>query len=69
VRRLSPYLPNTSDRLALVHVGDERPFRAYWPLRLTQIIGGKRWSLSVCRYLTDKPVPVAGVNPYRKEQA
>lgn len=57
--RLSPYLPNTSDRLALVHVDDERPFRAYWPMRFTQIIGGKRWSLSICRHLTDKPVLVA----------
>ncbi len=25
------YLPNTSTRLALVSLDDQRPFRAYWP--------------------------------------
>lgn len=64
MRRLSPYLPNTSDRLALVRVDDKRPFRTYWPMRFTQIVGGKRWSLSVCWRLTDKPVTV-----YDEEEA
>lgn len=62
--RLSDYLPNTSGRLGLVHVDDAHPFRAYWPMRFTQIIGGKRWSLSVCWRLTDKPVTV-----YDEEEA
>ena len=51
------YGPNTSDRLALVSLNDERPFRAHWPVRLTQIIGGKRWSLSLCIHLTPHPIP------------
>lgn len=54
-RRLRTYLFNTSDRLALVSA--DGPRRASWPMRFTQIVGGKRWSLSVCIFLTDKPVP------------
>ncbi|MGW6658895.1 hypothetical protein [Rhodococcus sp. NPDC055024] len=44
------YLPNTSTRLAMVALDDQRPFRAYWPMRITQIIGGKTWSLSVINH-------------------
>lgn len=53
--RIKTYLVNSSDRLALVSLDDKRPFRAYWPLRLTQIVGGKRWSLSLVRYQTSEP--------------
>ena len=56
--RAKTYLPNSSDRLALVSLDDKRPFRAYWPLRLTQLVGGKTWSLSIVRYQTKNPVPV-----------
>ena len=56
--RAKTYLPNSSDRLALVALNDARPFRAYWPLRLTQLIGGKTWSLSIVRYQTKSPTPV-----------
>ena len=53
--RLRPYLPNRSDRLALVSLDDERPFRAYQPIRLTQILGGRTWSLSLVRHTTQMP--------------
>lgn len=55
-RALRPYLPNTSARLALVSLDDPEPFRAYWPMRFTQLVGGRRWSLSVVRYQTPAPV-------------
>lgn len=51
-----PYLPNSSDRLALVSL--DRPTGALWPLRLTQIVGGRTWSLSLVRYRSPGPVPV-----------
>ena len=63
--RFNTYGPNTSDRLALVSLDDRRPFRAYWPVRFTQIVGGKRWSLSLCFYRTPKPVLVADEKPKR----
>lgn len=53
---LRVYLPNSNDRLALVALDDERPFRAHWPVRLTQLVGGRTWSLSVVRYQTVAPV-------------
>lgn len=49
------YLPNSSRNLALVSLRDRRPFRAYWPLHLTQLVGGKTWSISLVRYTTDGP--------------
>lgn len=55
-KRIRPYLPNRSRNLALVSLNDKRPFRAHWPLVLTQIIGGKTWSLSLVRYQTATPV-------------
>lgn len=51
---LRPYLPNTSTRLGLVSLDD--PGKAHWPVRLTQIIGGRTWSLSLVTNLTPKPV-------------
>lgn len=54
-KRLRPYVPNTSDKLALVSLDDKFKYRAHWPLRLTQIIGGKTWSLSFVRHPSQKP--------------
>ena len=47
--------PNTSTRMALVSLDDAEPYRAHWRIRLTQIIGGKRWSLSLVTYQTPTP--------------
>lgn len=58
MKRLRRYLPNTSTKLALVSLDDERPFRAYWPMRFTQLLGGKRWSISVCVFRTETPVRI-----------
>ena len=55
---LRPYLPNRSDALALV--SQQYPTRAYWPLTLIQIVGGRTWSLSIVRYQTDRPIPTEG---------
>ncbi len=49
-----PYIPNSTDRLALVSL--DRPTAALWPIRLTQIIGGKTWSLSLVRYRSREPM-------------
>ena len=60
LKKFKPYLPNTSDRLSLVgrRANASQPdFRAYWPLRLTQIVGGKRWSLALVWYKTPHPIP------------
>lgn len=54
-KRLRPFLPNRSDALALVSLNDQRPFRAYWPLTLVQIVGGRTWSISFVRYRTPRP--------------
>lgn len=54
------YLPNTSTRLAMVSLDDRRPFRAYWPMRITQLIGGKTWSLSFIKHSTPRPVVEMG---------
>ena len=56
------YGPHSVDSVAFV-VTDRmmrrgRP-RAYWPVRIIQIIGGKRWSLNVCIFTTPKPIPVS----------
>lgn len=61
MRRLRPYLPNSSDRLALVSL--DRPTAACWPLRLTQIVGGRTWSFSLVRYRTPEPVPLRVIPP------
>jgi len=53
--KISDYLYNSSDRLALVSLDDPQDFRAYWPLRLTQLVGGKTWSISFVRFQTPKP--------------
>jgi len=58
---LRPYLPNTSSRLALVSL--DRPDAAHWPIRLTQIVGGKTWSISFIRFQTPEPVPTTRVTP------
>lgn len=52
------YLMNRSDNLALVSLNDTRPFRAYWPMTFVQLVGGRRWSLSICRYSTPGPLVV-----------
>lgn len=55
------YGPNRSDKLALVSINDLRQrerFTAYWPLSITQIIGGKKWSINFIRYQTPQPVLV-----------
>lgn len=49
------YLPNRDDSMALVSTEDPK-FRAFWPVRITQILGGKTWSLSIVRFKTDEPV-------------
>ncbi len=53
---LRPYLPNRSDKMALVSLDDERPFRAYQPIRLTQLVGGRHWSISLVTYRTARPL-------------
>lgn len=52
---LRPYLPNSSTSLALV--SREFPADAFWPIRLTQIVGGRTWSLSFVTHMTPTPVP------------
>jgi len=59
--KISTYLYNNSNKLALVALDDKRPFRAYWPLRFIQIVGAKRWSLSLCIFSTEKPLLVKGL--------
>lgn len=66
VRKLRPYLPNRSSRMALVSLDDERPFRAHWPLTLVQIVGCRAWSISFVRYAT--PSPVTTYRPTATEQ-
>jgi hypothetical protein len=55
-KRLKPYLPNHSDRFALVTV--DQPIRAWWRARIWQIVGGRTWSLSIIR-LAPEPELVA----------
>ncbi|MBM4489391.1 hypothetical protein MWT96_20705 [Prescottella equi] len=57
------YLPNTSTRLALVSLDDQRPFRAYWPMRITQLVGGKTWSISFIKHSTPQRVETDGGRP------
>lgn len=52
-----PYLPNRSHRLALVSL--ERPGAAHWPLQLTQLVGGRTWSLTFVRFQTAEPIPTS----------
>jgi hypothetical protein len=52
---LRPYLPNTSTKLAIVH--QDHPADAYWPMRITQIVGGRTWSISLINHRTPTPVP------------
>lgn len=54
---LRPYLPNTSNELALVSLSDREPFRAFWPIVLTQLVGGRTWSISFIRHKTLEPIP------------
>ncbi|PTR30610.1 hypothetical protein C8K36_102462 [Rhodococcus sp. OK519] len=56
---LREYLPNTTTKLAMVSLNDQRPFRAYWPMRITQLVGGKTWSLSFIKHGTPRPVEAA----------
>ena len=67
-KRLRPYLPNTSDQMALVSLNEPGgpPFNAYWPMRLTQIVGGKTWSISFTRFKT--PHPIRHNSPLSPEQ-
>jgi hypothetical protein len=58
--KLKTYLVNHSNGLALVSLDDQRPFRAYWPLKMTQVIGGRRWSLSLVRLQGDEPTLIEG---------
>ena len=52
------YGPNSSDRFSLVSASEsaQLDLRAHWPIVLTQLVGGKRWSLSLVRHTTPKPV-------------
>jgi hypothetical protein len=34
----------------------DRPADAHWPIRLTQIVGGKTWSISFVRFQTREPM-------------
>ena len=57
-KRVRNYLPSTGN-FSLVGTDRLRPqpdLRAHWPIRLTQIIGGKRWSLSFVWHKTPHPV-------------
>ena len=67
--KFSTYGPNTSDRLALVSLNDRHRFSAYWPMRLTQIIGGKTWSISFTRFTTPEPIPTAPAHRHDRETA
>lgn len=44
---LLTWLPNRTQVLALVSLNHAPVFRSYWPCSVTQIVGGKHWSLSV----------------------
>ena len=55
-KTLATYGPNSSAGLSLVPT--KHPGAGHWPIRVTQIIGGKRWSLSFVYLLT--PEPFAG---------
>lgn len=60
---VSHYGPNTSTALGIVALNDPQPFGAYWPMRFTQIIGGKRWSISLCVFRSEKPLRQSDVDP------
>jgi hypothetical protein len=49
---LRRYLFNHSNSVALVH---RHRSDIYWPMRLTQLVGGRRWSLAVIVYETAHP--------------
>lgn len=53
-KKLRPYLFNTSDKLGLVSL--KHPSEAVWPLRLTQLFGGRKWSLALVVYETSRPM-------------
>lgn len=57
---LKRYGPNTSDRAGLVSLDDAEPFLAFWPMRFTQLVGGRRWSLSICVFRTGEPMATDG---------
>lgn len=53
--RVKTYGPARTDGLALVSLEEtHRPFRAVWPVLIRQLLGGKRWSLSLIQYRTPK---------------
>ena len=61
LERYKEYIPNTSTDLAMVLVETVAPKQAFWPMRITQLIGGKTWSISL---ITHKPARVnPGVKP------
>lgn len=68
-KRLRPYLPNRSDRLALVSTRDSNPFSAYWPLIITQLVGGKTWSISYIRHTTPRPIPTELLRESQRQDA
>lgn len=49
-RALRPYLPNRSAKLALVPAAGPFPHRAQQRVVLTQLVGGRTWSLSLVRH-------------------
>ena len=59
--RPSNYLPN-SGNFSLVSIDKADParrepdLRAHWPIRLTQLVGGKRWSISFVWHKTPHPI-------------
>jgi len=55
VSKFKTYGPARTDGLALVSLSEtDRPFRAVWPVLIRQLLGGKRWSLSLIQYRTPR---------------
>lgn len=47
------YIPNTTTDLAMISRQTATPGQLHWPMRITQLIGGKTWSIS---FITHRPV-------------
>jgi hypothetical protein len=44
------YIPNTTTDLAMIHRATAAPDQPYWTMRITQLIGGKTWSISLIKH-------------------
>lgn len=47
------YIPNTSTDLAMIRKDAATTGQLHWPMRITQLIGGKTWSISLIMH---KPI-------------